>query len=334
MYAGSLHRFIKKLLNITCGVPQGSILGPLLFLVYINDLPKASNLMTVMFADDTNLFLSHNNITTLFQNMNIELEKICEWFKMNKLSLNVDKTKWSLFHPISKKKLLPSVMPLLLIDKVQIKRETNTNFLGIYLDENLGWKYHIDFLYNKIAKSIGAMYKARNVLNKQCLTQLYFSFIHCHLNYANIAWCSANKSKLEPLYRQQKHVARLINFKDRFTHARPLLLEMKIFNIYQLNVFNTLCFMYKCKINSAPVSFHNLYTLKDKNKYNLRNENSIRQPFYQTNFGKSNIAFRGASLWNKIVLKHFDFSVEWSYLSFKNKLKEIILSLDNIFLYF
>ena len=96
----------KQLLEITCGVPQGSILGPLLFLIYVNDFYKASNTLNeVMFADDTNLFLSHKDLNTLFLNMNTELHKVSTWFKSNKLSLNIDKTKWSIFHPLSKKTL-------------------------------------------------------------------------------------------------------------------------------------------------------------------------------------------------------------------------------------
>jgi hypothetical protein len=324
----------SKLLEITCGVPQGSVLGPLLFLIYINDLYEASNLMTIMFADDTNFFLSHSNITTLFSCMDIELNKVSQWFKSNKLSLNIEKTKWSLFHSNSKKRLIPIELPLLFIDGVLIERVTCTKFLGVLIDENLTWKKHIGNISCKISKSIGILYKARNMLNKHILTQLYHSFIHCHLNYANAAWGSVNKSKLEPLHRQQKHAIRLINFKDRFAHTKLLFIEMNILNIFQLNVFNVLCFMFKCKNRTAPVSFHNLYSSKEKNKYNLRNDNSILQPVFKTNLGKFCISFRGAFLWNNIVLKHFDFSQNWNFFAFKRKLKNIILSTENILVYF
>ena len=118
-----------RCLDITCGVPQGSILGPLPFLIYVNDLFKASNpLMEVMFADDTNLFLSHKNIDTLFAIINVELENVSTWFKSNKLSLNVNKTKWSLFHPLSKRQFLPQTMPNLVIGDAHIKREHVTIF--------------------------------------------------------------------------------------------------------------------------------------------------------------------------------------------------------------
>ena len=93
---------MKYLLEIDCGVPQGSILEPLLFLIYVNDFYLASKLKNVMFADDTNLFLSDENISELFQQMNKELKSVSTWFKANKLSINIDKAKWTIFYPTFK----------------------------------------------------------------------------------------------------------------------------------------------------------------------------------------------------------------------------------------
>ena len=162
--------------------------------------------MEVMFADDANLFLSHKIIDTLFAIMNVEFENVSTWFKSNKLSLNVDKTKWSLFHPLSKTQFLPQTLPNLFIENIHIKREHVTKFLGVFIDENVSWKQHIEMRSSKISKRIDILYKSRDVLSKQCLNQLYFSFIHSYVNYPNIAWASTSKSKLERLYHCQKHV--------------------------------------------------------------------------------------------------------------------------------
>ena len=222
-----------------------------------------------MFADDTNVFLSGLNVDDLFSDMNCELNKISLWFKANKLLLNLTKTKYSLFHPTSKKMVLREPLPFLIMDNIVIERENVTKFLGVLTDENLSWKQHINDVSTKISKSIGILYKSRGIVKQPLLKQLYFSFIHCHLNYANIAWASTYKSKLEGLYRRQKHAARIINFKDRFTHTQPLLHNMKSLNIFQINLFHIIFFIFKCKKKIAPPIFHDLFTPKPENKYNI-----------------------------------------------------------------
>ena len=103
------------------------------------------------------------------------------------LSLNFDKTKWLLFHSLSKRQLLPQTSPNLLIENIHIKKEHVTKFLGLFIDENVSWKQHINIVSSKISKSIRILYKSRDVFSKQCLKQLYFLFIHNYVNYANVA---------------------------------------------------------------------------------------------------------------------------------------------------
>ena len=135
---------------VKCGVPQCSILGLLLFLLYINDLKNASSVLDpIMFADDTNLFYTHSNIQKLFSTMNEELASINQWFTSNKLSLNAKKTKYSFFHKPSKKDDIPLMLPKLTISNHVIERQEFIKFLGVLLDENLNWKEHIKYTENK-----------------------------------------------------------------------------------------------------------------------------------------------------------------------------------------
>ena len=123
--------------NILSGVPQGSILRPLLFLLYVNDLPNSSVLEPVMFADDTDLFFEHTDLRILFSLVNDERKKIYEWFNANTLSLNAEKTKYSLFHRPTKTDDLRLLLPKVLINEKEVERVGSTKFLGVLLDEHI-----------------------------------------------------------------------------------------------------------------------------------------------------------------------------------------------------
>ena len=145
-YLNNRRQFIKhnnlnsSFADISCGVFQGSILVPLLFLLYVNHYPNASSVLDpIMYADDTKLFYSNNDIETLFSTVNMELEKISEWFKANKLSLNIKKNNYNLFCKNSSKDDLALKLPDLEIVNRVLKRKTSINFLGVMLDENISW---------------------------------------------------------------------------------------------------------------------------------------------------------------------------------------------------
>ena len=151
-----------------------------------------------MFTDDTNLFCSHKNIKTLFQIVNSELKLVTEWFLANKLSLNAKKKKkYVLFHKLTMCDSLMLQLPAMTFNNIEIKRENSVEFLGVIIDEDLTWENHIEVVENKISKNIGVLYTASHLLDFKNLLKVYFSFIHIYSSYANIAWASTFKTKLQ-----------------------------------------------------------------------------------------------------------------------------------------
>ena len=261
------------------------------------------------------------------------------------LSLNADKSKYSFFHKPSQRDNIPLRLPSLSIDKFVIKRSPHIKFLGVILDENLSWREHIRILENKISKNLGLLYKARTLLNENCLKSLYFSYIHSYLNYANIAWASTNKTCLKSLFSKQKQAIRIVcneekntpyifatSRTDKITHSKPLFKSLNVLNVYQLNIFQTLIFMQKNLKGLTPLLFHDKFKRTTHKYPTTFSQNNFVVPKHTYKKTKFSISVRGPRLWNE-MLNSSEKETD-SHCAFKNKVKAKLFSFPNEAMYF
>ena len=192
-----INGFLSDEQYIKCGVPQGSVLGPLLFLIYINDMPYASTILDIhLFVDDTSIFMSNKNLEELQTIVNSELVNISDWLISNKLTLNVSKSNFIIIHPPQRKR---NKQVTIKINGENLEEKSHTKYLGVLIDKNLNWKAHTHHINLKLAKGLGMIVKIRHFIPSSVLRNIYYAFIHAHINYAILNWGSATPTNLEPI---------------------------------------------------------------------------------------------------------------------------------------
>ena len=291
----------SDLLEVKTGIPQGSILGPLFFSVLINDIVKSSSKLSfLMYADDTTIYFNLEDFPALNreQEINKELEKLNLWFKLNKLTLNVDKTKCMFFH---KRRAVPSIN--LSMNNIPIDIVPHFNYLGIILDKHLSWKTHITMVTGKLSKINGILNRLKYIYPTHILLTIYKSLFVPHINYGSLVW-GQNFNSISKL---QKKVIRTVTRSNYMyiAHSEPLLKELNLLSVKDLMDLKLIKFLHKLYDNKLPIYFNEYmpYLEARETKYNLR-PHPLPVPRVNHAFAESCLLYKLVKIKNELATYH------------------------------
>ena len=248
----------SNILKLNYSVPQGSTLGPSLFILYINDLPNVSKFAKyILFADDANLIITANTYTELNHMVNTVLNMVQNWVSDNGLKLNISKTKYIIFTNRAKEDIN------ITIAGVRIRQSDQARFLGVIIDAKLNWAHHIKHLATKVSRNAGILYKLKGLVPNSTLKTIFNSFIQSHLNYCSVVWGLQSQNSLTALFAAQKKAIRTTDnqfhnyFYDKNTgntpsHTKDIYNRLNLLTLSNLIGKNSLCMMHKIKMGVAP----------------------------------------------------------------------------------
>ena len=304
---------------VTVGVPQGSILGPLLFLLYINDLPQCLNhCKAILYADDTLLYHSARTVADLQHKINTDLESLSHWLNNNLLTLNNEKTKFMLFSNKKQAHSHPDVT--ITMQNENIQREKTIKYLGITLSEDFSWHEHIDSMINKINQRLGVLRRIKNCLDLDTRCVLYTSLILPLFDYADTIWGDKNNIVLmDSLQTLENKAAKLI-LDEHPRYSATIALQRLKWTTLNTRRHNHRCiFIYKCVNGLINFDFDLIKNINIHN-HNTRRSNDLHLPKVNTNKGKQRPTYQASIDFNNLNQRTKNASTVQSFKTYLKRL--------------
>ena len=261
---------ISSWIDVKLGVPQGSILGPILFLIYVNDINNScDNATFVKFADDTTILTNGQTLEEATERMNLAVENVDKWFKANKLNLNPSKTRYMIFNCKTTESNLVKIGNEYIERVGDTSKEKSFKLVGIQIDEKLKWVEHINYIAKKINYANYGLTRIAKTLNMENKKLLYSGLIHSHLVYGLPMWGFAKKGRLNVLLvKQKKAIRKIFNLKYR-DHTNEYFLKGDILKLPELVEHTTICYM-QTGLFHSPQHISNLWKVRDQEREDLR----------------------------------------------------------------
>ncbi len=310
---------MSSLHHITHGVPAGSILGPLLFLLYVNDLPRVqSDTKFILYADDTTVLIPCDNSMCSLKYIQDCVNTIVDWFAVNMLALNVKKTNAMLFTLNTYCDIPPVVVNGEAIYFVQ-----SVKFLGCFLDPHMRWHVHIDHVCRSISRGIAMLRATRVLFSRFVKIMIYYAFVYSYLSYCLSLWGSAADVYTNDVIVIQKRAVRLVANVCSIAHSRPLAFNFNILLFNELYQFKCACIVFKLLNSPHFQMFHNLNLHNNASGRGLRNMANLTVQYSRTCVRQKSFVCSAIKIWNSVPIIVRNIS---SFVIFKRQLRALLLA--------